>query len=327
MTKIRTAVVGAGYFGRFHCKQYQANPDADLCMIVDLDQEKAAAATAEFGGEPVTDHMAIVGKVDAASIACTTNRHYEVARDLLKAGVHLLVEKPLTESYETSKELAELARENNVRLQVGHIERFSAPFKALSEMVTQPLYIECYRIAPWKERGLDTDVVLDLMAHDINLVQGLVKSKVESVHAVGAPILTQHHDLSNVRMMFENGCIANATASRISIKSQRTMRIFQPNDYIICDFDASKIIRATRKPDPALKGPRAIDVKQMEIPKEDSLANEIAAFLESVATGKTPMVDGMAACETLRVADMITASMREHRSRIDVMLADAANSA
>lgn len=327
MTSIRTAVVGAGYFGRFHCKQYQANPNADLCMIVDLDEEKAAAAASEFGGEPVADYMAIVGKVDAASIACTTNRHYEVARDLLKAGVHLLVEKPLTESYDTSRELAELAKENDVRLQVGHIERFSAPFKALSEMVTQQLYIECYRIAPWKERGLDTDVVLDLMAHDINLVQGLVNSKVESVHAVGAPILTPNHDLANVRMMFENGCIANATASRISIKSQRTMRVFQPNDYIVCDFDASRIFRATRKSNPELKGPRAIDAKQTDIPREDSLANEIAAFIDAVATGSTPMVDGMAACETLRVADMITDSMREHRSRIDVMLAEAAKSA
>lgn len=324
MTNIRTAVVGAGYFGRFHCKQYQANPNADLCMIVDLDEAKAAEAAAEFGGEAASDPMSIVGKAEAASIACTTNKHYEVAKALLNAGVHLLVEKPLTENYETSKELAELAKAKNVRLQVGHIERFSAPFRALSEMVTQPLYIECYRIAPWKERGLDTDVVLDLMAHDINLVQGLVKSRVESVHAVGAPILTQSHDLSNVRMMFENGCIVNATASRISIKSQRTMRIFQPNDYIVCDFDASKIIRATRKSDPALRGPRAIDVRTMEIEKEDSLANEIAAFIESVATGKTPMVDGDAACETLRVADMITDSMREHRSRIDVMLADAA---
>lgn len=327
MTKIRTAVVGAGYFGRFHCKQYQANPDAELCMVVDLDQEKAAAAASEFGGETAADPMAIVGKVDAASIAVTTNRHYEVAKELLEAGVHLLVEKPLTENYETSKELAELAQANNVRLQVGHIERFSAPFKALSEMVTQPLYIECYRIAPWKERGLDTDVVLDLMAHDINLVQGLVNSTVESVHAVGAPILTSHHDLANVRMMFENGCIANATASRISVKSQRTMRIFQPNDYIVCDFDASKIVRATRKPDPSLRGPRAIDLKTMEIEKEDSLANEIAAFLESVATGKKPVVDGMAACETLRVADMITGSMREHRERIDLMLAGEAKSA
>jgi predicted dehydrogenase len=323
MSAIRTAVVGAGYFGRFHAKHYEANPKADLVAVVDIDKDRAGEVAQEVGAEPLHDHMALVGRVEAASVAASTERHFDIARDLLQAGIHLLVEKPLTDNYETACELAELAKAKGCLLQVGHIERFSAPFRALSELITQPLFIECYRIAPWKERGLDTDVVLDLMAHDINLVQGLVDASVESVHAVGAPILTANEDMANVRMVFDNGCVVNATASRISFKTQRNMRIFQPNSYVVCDFDASRIVHAHRKEDPALRGPQAIDLKTTEIPKEDNLANEIAAFLDCVESGRKPVVDGFAGCETLRVANMVNDSMREHRKRIEAQLAGA----
>jgi predicted dehydrogenase len=311
---IRVASIGAGYFGRFHAKQYAANPKAKLVAVVDLDQAKAKTVAKEFGAETTfADVRELIGKVDAASVACATAQHYEVAKLLLENGIHVLIEKPITHSVETGAELAGLAESKGLTLQVGHIERFSGAFRTLSKLITTPLYIECYRIAPYKPRGTDVDVIHDVMIHDIDIVMGLVNSKVRSIDAVGTPVITPSADVANARILFESGCVATVTASRVSYKTERKMRLFQPNHYISCDLAEGKMNGYRLRGDPAILGPLAVEAKSYDIPKEDSLANEIAEFLDCVATGRKPTVDGRAGVEALRVAAMINSSIAEHR--------------
>ncbi|MEE8633762.1 MAG: Gfo/Idh/MocA family oxidoreductase, partial [Methyloceanibacter sp.] len=216
--QIRTAVVGTGYFGRFHANHYTKNPRANLVAVVDTDEARARVIADEFGAEPVSDLREILGRVDAVSVAVPTPAHYAIARDAIEAGLHVLVEKPITDTVETAIALTELAEAKGVVLQVGHIERFSAAYRTLADIISDPLYFESYRIAPWKERGVEVDVVLDLMIHDIDMIIGLVGSPVSSVDAVGTPVLGRRIDLANARITFESGCVANVTASRVSYK-------------------------------------------------------------------------------------------------------------
>ncbi|MGE0232664.1 MAG: Gfo/Idh/MocA family protein [Flavobacteriaceae bacterium] len=320
--KIRAAVIGLGYFGRFHARHYSEHPDADLVAVVDLDEERRKAASREFGGEPVADYMDLVGKIDVASIAVPTSRHAEVATKLMQAGIHVLVEKPITDSVESAQALVDLARERNLVLQVGHIERFSAAFRELSARCSTPLYIEAHRISPFKPRATDVDVVLDLMIHDIDIILGLVGSPIMSVHAVGAPVLNRTEDIANARLEFENGAVANITASRVAGKTERRTRIFQPDAYLVCDFGNSQLVRFRRTGDPEKEGINAIGFESWNIPKEDSLRNEISEFLDCVATGRIPTVDGRVGREALRVASMINESLREHQARVQAHLGD-----
>jgi predicted dehydrogenase len=320
---VRIAVLGAGYFGRLHAKTYAANPRAKLAYIVDPDEPRARAVAEEFGGQPISGHHALIGKVDAASIAVPTPLHFQVARDMIEAGIHVLVEKPITDSVETALELTELAAAKGVVLQVGHVERFSATFREVAAKITTPLYIESYRIAPWKNRSGDVDVVLDLMIHDIDLIQGLVRSPVVSVHAVGAPIINPTADLANARITFESGCVATVTASRVSYKTERRLRIFQPKSYVIGDFAGSRIDAYSLVGDPATEGFGAIKFDTREIPKEDNLSNEMSEFITCVLTGRKPLVDGRDGCEALRVANMVTDSINEHYDKAQALLASS----
>jgi len=317
--QIRVAVIGAGYFGRFHAKQYAAHPDAELVAVVDTDEAKAGEVTAEFGGEPERDYRGLVGRVEAASIAVPTPQHFEIARELMEAGIDVLVEKPLTDSVDSANALAALAEQRQRILQVGHIERFSAPFRALAKMITRPLYVESYRISPWKQRGVEVDVIFDLMIHDIDIVVGLVGSPVSKVEAVGTPVLSGTTDLANARIVFESGCVANITASRVSYKTERRLRLFQPNDYVICDFGEGRIFEYQLRGDPETEGPAAIASDAFKIPKEDSLANEVSEFLDCVATRRNPAVDGRAGAEAVRLASLINQSITEHRRSAGVL--------
>jgi predicted dehydrogenase len=314
--RVRVAVVGSGYFGRFHADHYARNDRAELVAIVDTDAERARAVAGEFGGEPVSDFGSIIGKVDAASVAVPTPQHYDVARALIGAGIHVLVEKPLTDSEETGRELTKLAEARKTVLQVGHIERFSSAYRTLSKMISQPLYFESYRIAPWKNRGVEVDVILDLMIHDIDMIIGLVGSPVAQVEAVGTPVLGRRIDIGNARITFESGCIANVTASRVSYKTERKMRVFARNQYLSCDLGEGRINGYRLEGDPMTDGLAAIAAETYEIEKQDSLANEIDAFLDCITKGETPLVDGWAGCEALRVASLINQSIEEHLSKV-----------
>ena len=310
--QVRVAVVGSGYFGRFHANHYAQNPRAKLVAVVDADEARAQAVAQEFGAEAFTDHRAIIGKADAASVAVPTPLHYGIARDLIEAGLHVLVEKPLTDSEESGRALTKLAEARKVVLQVGHIERFSSAYRALAEMISSPLYVESYRIAPWKKRGVEVDVILDLMIHDIDMIIGLVGSPVAKVDAVGTPVLGKRVDIANARITFESGCVANVTASRVSYKTERRMRVFGHNRYLNCDLGEGKIYGYRLEGNPLAEGLAAIGTETHEITKEDSLGNEIGAFLDCVIEGKRPLVDGWAGCEALRVAAMINDSIEEH---------------
>jgi predicted dehydrogenase len=314
--QVRVAVVGSGYFGRFHADHYSRNPRAKLVAVVDTDEDRARAVAAEFGGEPVSDFRSIIGRVDAASVAVPTPLHYEIARGLIEAGIHVLVEKPLTDSEETGRRLASLADAHKAVLQVGHIERFSGAYRTLAKIIADPLYFESYRISPWKNRGVEVDVILDLMIHDIDMIIGLVASPVAQVDAVGTPVLGKRIDIGNARITFESGCIANVTASRVSYKTERRMRVFARNQYLSCDLGEGRINGYRLKGDPMTDGLAAIASETYEIEKQDSLANEIDAFLDCVTKGQRPLVDGWAGCEALRVASMINDSIEEHLKKV-----------
>ncbi|MEZ5827392.1 MAG: Gfo/Idh/MocA family oxidoreductase [Hyphomicrobiales bacterium] len=307
--QIRAAVVGAGYFGRFHASHYAKNPRAKLVAVVDADEARARAVAEEFGAEPVTDYRQIIGKVDAASIAVSTPAHAPVARDLIDGGLHVLIEKPITDSVESAEAITALAAKRGTVLQVGHIERYSAAYRTISEMIDMPLYLESYRIAPWKSRGIEVDVILDLMIHDIDMIMGLVGSPVAKVDAVGTPVLGSKIDIANARINFESGCVANVTASRVSYKIERRLRVFAQSQYLNCDLGERKIFGYHLKGDPMTEGLRAIGTETHEIPKEDSLGNEVDAFLDCIVNGSKPFVDGHAGAEALRVAMMINESI------------------
>ena len=318
---LRVGVVGVGYFGQFHAKHYAANKTADLVAIVDADETRAGQVAKKYRAEAHRDHRALAGRVDAVSIAAPTPLHFELARDCLEAGIHVLVEKPVTDTVESAEALVALAERKGLVLQVGHIERYSAPFRALAERITRPLFIESYRISPWTDRANEVDVVLDLMIHDIDIIQGLVDSAVASVHAVGAPVANPTEDLANARIMFENGCVANVTASRISMKTERKIRIFQPFSYISCDFVKSHMASYSHSGAPGGKALDAIKPEFLNVPKEDSLANEIADFLDCIRTGRAPRVGGRAGVEALRLASLINDNVRDHRRQVEALLA------
>lgn len=318
--QIRTAVVGTGYFGRFHANHYAKNPRAELVAVVDADEVRARAVAEEFGAQADTDYRNVLDRVDAVSIAVPTPEHYAIGRDLINAGLHVLIEKPITDSVESADAITTLAEERGIVLQVGHIERYSSAYKTISSLIDAPLYLESYRIAPWKSRGIEVDVILDLMIHDIDMIIGLVGSPVSKVDAVGTPVLGKKIDIANARINFESGCVANVTASRVSYKTERRLRVFANNHYLNCDLGERKIFGYRLRGNPMTEGLKAIGTEQHEIPQEDSLGNEIDAFIDCVINGKKPMVDGRAGCEALRVATLINESIDAQLSKVKARL-------
>jgi predicted dehydrogenase len=298
---IRTAVVGVGYLGCFHAEKYAALPGVELVAIVDVDRERAESVAGRLGTRSFASHREIIGTVDAVSIAVPTQSHYEVARDFLQCGVGVLLEKPMTTTLEEADDLIRVARESGAVLQVGHLERFNPVVVALDEILTDPRFIESIRIAPFKPRGTDVNVVLDLMIHDIDIIQHIIRSPIKRIDSIGAPVFTDEEDIANARIQFENGCVANVTASRISLKSERRMRIFQPDAYITLDFQ-NKRVAVFRKGDGEMfPGVPNVTIDQRELGQGDVLKAEIESFLEAVSGRRQPVVsgeDGRRALET-----------------------------
>jgi predicted dehydrogenase len=307
VTPQRAAVVGVGYLGRFHAEKYAAHPGAELVAVVDVDQERAATVAGALGVEALSDHRALAGRIDCASIAVPTHAHYEVARDLLEAGIDVLVEKPVTTTVDEAKALVELAVRGARVLQVGHLERFNPAVLALEGVVTQPRFIECHRLAPFTERGTDVDVVLDLMIHDLDVILSMVPSALRSVEAVGVPVLTPSVDIANARLRFANGCIANVTASRVSLKRERKLRIFQADAYLAVDYGERRIRICRREAD--ADGQPAIVLEEREVPEGDALELEIDAFLHAVRAREAPLVSGWDGLRALEVAQVIRESL------------------
>ncbi|MRR34002.1 Gfo/Idh/MocA family oxidoreductase [bacterium] len=299
--KIRTAVVGVGYLGVFHAEKYAALPNAELVAVVDLDLARAESLATRLGTRAFASHREILGMVDAVSIAVPTQAHCQVAREFLERGVHVLLEKPMTTTLEEADELLKIARERGALLQVGHLERFNPVLLALDGVLADPRFIESVRIAPFKPRGTDVNVVLDLMIHDIDIIQNIVRSPIKRIDSIGAPVFTDEEDIANARIQFENGCVANVTASRISLKSERRMRIFQSDAYITLDFQNKKVAVFRKGDGEMFPGVPNVTIDQKELDQGDVLKAEIESFLEVIAGNGRPVVtgeDGRRALET-----------------------------
>jgi predicted dehydrogenase len=309
MQALRTAVIGVGYLGRFHAQKYASLPDSQLVAVVDARAETRERVAAEVGCRAVADHLEILDEVDAVSIATTTPMHFPIARDCLEHGVHVLVEKPVTETPEEARTLIDLAARRGAIFQVGHLERFNSAILALEGTLGTPRFVESHRLAPFKERGTDVNVVLDLMIHDIDLIQSLVGSPIVSIDAVGTSVFSAGLDIANARIRYANGCVANTTASRVSMKTERKLRLFQDDAYVSIDLQ-QKVLTVVRKPpEGAGAAPGKVAIEERSYEQGDALRHEIEAFLRSIREGRPPVVsgeDGLRALETaIRITELV----------------------
>ncbi|HTP83470.1 MAG TPA: Gfo/Idh/MocA family oxidoreductase [Alphaproteobacteria bacterium] len=315
--RIRTAVIGLGHFGRFHADKYARLARSQLVGVVDADPARAAEVGRKLKCEPFTDYRALFGKVDAVSVVVPTQMHHEVALACLNAGIHVLVEKPITETLEQADALIRAAAEHKRVLQVGHLQRFLLQRLGADTAIKNPLYIEAVRIAPYKPRGTDVGVTLDLMIHDIDMVLALVQAPVTAVDAVGAPVVSPTEDIANTRLRFANGCVANITASRVSLKTERKMRIFQRDAYVSIDLHNRKYTLLRKGSGKAwFPGLPPIDREERSFAEGDDLEAEIAAFLAAVASGTPPLVSGEDGRRALETAMKVTASLTESLERV-----------
>jgi predicted dehydrogenase len=312
MTVLRVGVIGVGYLGHFHAEKYRAVPEVMLAGVADLNPERSQKVAQTLQSQAFSDYRHLLPQVQAVSVAVPTSQHFPVVRDCLNAGCHVLVEKPITISVAQADELVALAREKGRLLMVGHLERFNSAMEELKRRLTRPRFIESHRLSFYKERGIDVDVVLDLMIHDLDHVLSLVPSPVREIRAAGLSVLTDRIDLANARLEFSDGCIANLTASRMSFKSMRKFRLFQPEGYLAVDFEARELTAAYRHA--GAPGPLpGVALETKRFPQEDVLLKEILAFVHAVRAGEEPPINGEAGREALNLALEINEAMIKAR--------------
>ena len=298
---LKTAVIGVGYLGRFHAQKYAALAESELIGVVDVDPEQGQKVADELGVPFHTDFHEILEQVDGVSIVVPTVHHYETAKAFMENGVHVLLEKPFAATIEEAEYLEQLSRENNLCLQIGHLERFNPVFTEFQQLIDQPKFIENNRIAPFPKRGTVVDVILDLMIHDIDLVLAVVGEYPDSVEGTGVNIITSTADLANARLHFPSGCIADLTASRVSDKAERKMRIFQSGLYLSLDYGTGKARKLQVDPG-SFPDPETLRPETFQLEKGDALLAEIESFISAVREGKTPKVTGQDGLNAMRVA-------------------------
>ena len=299
-------MIGVGYLGRFHAQKYATLPGSTLVGVCDPQANARDAVAAELKVAAFGDYRELLGKVDAVSIVTPTPLHFDVAKAFLQSGASVLVEKPMTVTVAEGEALVQIARDAKRILQVGHLERFNAAVQAVQPTLTVPRFIESARLAPFKHRGTDVDVVLDLMIHDIDLILSIVRSPVVAVDAIGSSVFSKEIDIANARLRFANGCVANATASRVSLKTERKLRLFQDDAYISVDLQ-QKILTVIRKgAGVGADGMPQVAIDENTYEQGDALKTEIEAFLQAVATGEPPPVTGEDGLLALRTAVSIT---------------------
>jgi len=312
MEKIRTAVIGVGYLGRFHARKYAQLPASDLIAVVDLSAAAREPLAEELGTRALEHHSELIGQVDAVSVVTPTPGHFAIARELLAAGVHVLVEKPITETPAEARELIRLARAHGRVLQVGHLERFNPAILAAEPYLHAPRFIECHRLAPYRDRGTEVNVVLDLMIHDIDIVQTIVGAPIAAIEAIGTPVFSAETDIANARIRFDNGCVANVTASRVSLKTERKMRVFSPVDeaYLSIDLHQRVVTLIRKRADVPAEGQLPVTIEEQSFESGDALKAEIESFLSCVRSGTAPVVTGEAGLQALETAIRITEQVR-----------------
>jgi len=307
--KIRVGVIGVGHVGQHHARIYRELPGVELAGIADIDPARLQEVKRVAEAPVFQDYRELFGHVEGVSLAVPTHLHAQIARECLDRGVDVLVEKPMAQTLEEAEELTDLAKRRGRILQVGHVERFNGAVRALHRIIKTPGFIECHRLSPFPQRGTDVDVILDLMIHDIDIILSLVKSPVSQVNAVGVPVLTDRVDISNARLEFASGCVANVTASRVSIERVRKIRIFQPDMYISLDYASQEIALFRRLPPDLASQPPKIVREDVVVEKEEPLRLQLMSFLSSVRERTRPEVSGEEAVEALRVASQILAKM------------------
>jgi predicted dehydrogenase len=303
---MRTAVIGVGYLGRFHAQKYASIQSCELVGVVDPSEVARAAVAKELNTKAFADYRELLGKVDAVSIVTPTPLHFEVAAAFLNAGAHVLVEKPMTTTVAEGERLIETAKKAGRLLQVGHLERFNAVVQAVAPTLTAPRFLESARLAPFKQRGTDVNVVLDLMIHDIDLILSIVRSPVVGVDAIGSSVFSKEIDIANARLRFANGCVANATASRVSLKTERKLRLFQDDSYMSIDLQ-QKILTVIKKGEGVgADGMPQVSIEENTYEQGDAIKAEIEAFLESIRSNKPAAVTGEDGLLALKTAVAIT---------------------
>ncbi len=308
--KLKAAVIGVGYLGRFHAQKFASNPDVELIGVVDSDSARANEIAKEVNCQAFTDYRDVIHLVDMVSIVVPTQYHFAVAKDCFDADCHVLLEKPVTHTVAEAEELIELANSKQLVFQVGHLERFNPAVMALEGVLQNPEFIESHRLAPFKTRGTDVNVVLDLMIHDIDILLSLVKHPMKTINSVGVPVLSDEVDIANARLQFENGCVANVTASRASRDTMRKMRIFQQNAYISIDFQSRKISIYRKKAGLNLiPGLPNVGIEERTFEQGDPLKDEIYAFIKSVKEGTPPVVSGEDGKRALEMAIQISGKL------------------
>jgi predicted dehydrogenase len=297
--KLRVGVIGVGHIGSNHARLYAEIPSAEFIAVYDVDVARGNTIAKKFGATSARSLDEFIGTVDAASVATPTNTHYEIARSLLAHGKHALVEKPITDNTTHAAELTELAARKGLILQVGHVERFNPVLSALEKHLTHPRFIEAHRLSPYPDRSSDIGVILDLMIHDLEIILHFVRASVQSIDAVGVPVLSRSEDIANARLRFENGCVANVTSSRISPERMRKIRVFQEDAYLSLDYQnqSGEIYQRV--------GGR-ITRDKVDIEREEPLKRQLTSFIECASTGRQPRVSGYQATAALELAVEIT---------------------
>ena len=311
MKKLRVGVVGVGYLGKFHAQKYHQMPDVELVGIVDPDIERAKKIAQENDTTFFQTHSSLFGKVDAISIAAPTPAHFTIAKDFLEQDVDVLIEKPITNLLEDADELIHIAANRNLIIQVGHLERFNPAVVALKGKISQPRFIESHRLSLFQGRCTDVSVVLDLMIHDIDLILNLVQSDLKAVNAAGISVISGNVDIANARLEFSNGAVANVTASRISAKNERKLRLFQKDAYISIDFANHTITIVRPDPDQTNGIIPGMRMEALSFDKGDALDDELKAFVHAVKSRSQPLVTGQMGRDALKTALTIMEQIQE----------------
>lgn len=311
MKKLRVGVIGVGYLGEFHAEKYARMTDVDLIGVVDIDKNRAEAVAEKINTKAYTDYKALFENVDAVSIAVPTPVHFVVAKEFLQNNIDIMIEKPITETIEEADELIHLAESRDLVIQVGHLERFNPAFVALKDIVKKPMFIESHRLSIFQGRCTDVSVVLDLMIHDIDLILNFVRSEISAIYASGVPVVSEHVDIANARLEFESGCVANVTASRISTKNERKIRLFQKDAYVSVDFSKKEITAIQQDGNVDCGLIPGMNIKQVSFETGDALENELTSFVNAVVHREAPVVTAQMGRDALEIALNIMNQIKE----------------
>ncbi len=309
MRELRAAVVGVGHLGALHARKYTNLGGVKLSYVTDIDPRRAREIAAETGAVALPDHRSLAGKVELASVAAPSLAHYAIARDLMLAGIDVLLEKPMAATLAQARELAAIASDYGRILQIGHLERFNPAIMRLRPLLKNPRFIECHRLAPFTERGTDVDVILDLMVHDLDVILSVTSAPVSSLEAVGVAVLTDRIDVANARIRFADRLIANLNTSRVAPRKERKIRFFQSDAYISLDYEARRIQLYRKTLPPAGASYPMISAEQIEIDEGDPLRDEIDAFVQCVLTRRSPEVDPAAGLRVIELSERIVEAL------------------